>query len=117
MEPNIADRLANFAIFAVEMLDERDEPGESREILADAIVGLHDPAALPPRLRKLAADITVLLDDHEREQGAADRREWARTIAYDFTAPGKRLDEMSVDELEHEVERRVKYGAERGLIA
>jgi hypothetical protein len=84
-----------------------------------AELGVLAALLLVVRLRRglVAADITVLLDDHEREQGAADRREWARTIAYDFTAPGKRLDEMSVGELEHEVERRVKYGPERGLIA
>lgn len=111
-EEHIADRVADTATMVTEWLRVIDEPGESREQLADVIMGLADPATLPPRLRKPATELVALADELEREHGRQEREGWARTIAYDFTASAKDDGERTLDDLEREHDRREKYGEE-----
>lgn len=86
-------------------------PPEQREMLADALTGKLDVEVLPPRLREAAANFNRLLDEIGRQDGPDERLYWMLTVVSDLMVPGesKNLEDMSPDELEHELERWAKY--------
>jgi hypothetical protein len=97
-----------------DVLDEAQEAlsYEECEAIADALrANAGGDAPMSPRARRFLARINDRLREVELEEGDAPWISW-RQIAWEYiTEPvhGKRVSEMTPDELEHEIERLRKY--------
>ena len=90
---------------------------EEREAIADALRAGDDDAPTSPRAREFLAQIRDRLREVEGEKGHGPPWfPWIQ-LAWEYLiepSHGKRPQEMSRDELEHEIERRRKYHPREG---